>query len=110
MTPERFLHKSEQATADLGDLVDHYLRNAGPATALRFIDQAERAFAQLLAMPKVGALLGLDELPYEDIRRWHVDGFPHLISLYREVADGVEIIRVLHTSRDIPALFRETGA
>ena len=57
-------------------------------------------------MPKMGAPLGLDELPYEDIRRWHIDGFKSLIVLYRELADGIEVIRVLHSSRDIPALLK----
>jgi toxin ParE1/3/4 len=68
---------------------------------------AERAFNELLLRPGLGALLGMDELPYEDIRRWQIQGFSQLIILYREMADGVEIVRVLNASRDIPALLRE---
>jgi toxin ParE1/3/4 len=75
---------------------------------LRFVDNAERAFEQLVSMPKIGALLGLDELPYEDIRQWHIDGFDRLIVLYRETQDGIEVIRVLHTSRNIAELLRNT--
>lgn len=110
MAPERILHKTGLATDDLTELVDHFLETAGSAVALRFVDSAERAFDQLAAMPGLGALLGLDELPYEDIRRWHIDGFGSLMILYREVADGVEIVRVLHTARDIPALLRDAPA
>jgi toxin ParE1/3/4 len=87
-------------------LADYYRNEAGYAVASRFVDNAERAFNQLLAMPGIGALLGLDELPYEDIRRWHIDGFAQLIILYRETADGIEIVRVLNASRDIAALMR----
>jgi toxin ParE1/3/4 len=108
MMPDRVIHKTGLATTDLNELVDYYLKQAGDTVALRLIDHAERAFDQLLAMPGIGALLGLDELPYEDIRRWHIDGFGQLIILYREVADGIEVIRVLHTSRDIPAVIRGT--
>lgn len=106
MTPERIVHKTGLATSDIDQLVDYYIKEAGHAVALRFIDSAEHAFDQLRAMPRIGALLGLDELPYEDVRRWHIDGFGNLIILYREVADGVEVIRVLHTARDIRALLR----
>lgn len=106
MTPERVIHKTGLATADLTELADHFLAHAGPAVALRFLDNAERAFDQLVAMPRMGALLGLDELPYEDIRRWHITGFDRLMILYREVADGVEVIRVLHSARDVPAVLR----
>lgn len=108
MAAERVVHQTGQADADVANQVEYLLHHAGPATALRFIDNAERAFEQLRAMPGLGALVGLDELPYEDVRRWHVDGFDRVLVLYRVVADGVEVIRVLHTSRDIAALLRET--
>lgn len=110
MTADRVIHKTGLATADITELADYFLAKAGVAVALRFVDHAERAFDRLLANPGIGALVGLDELPYEDIRRWHIDGFGSLMILYREVADGVEIVRVLHTARDIPALLRDAPA
>ncbi len=110
MTAERVIHKAGFATADINELADYYRKEAGYAVALRFIDNAERAFDQLLTMPSIGALLGLDELPYEDIRRWQIDGFRNLIILYRETADGIEIVRVLHTSRDITVLLKNEPA
>jgi toxin ParE1/3/4 len=106
--PNRLIHKTGLATADINQLADYYLHEAGLEIALRFVDNAERAFQQLVDMPKIGALLGLDELPYEDIRRWHIDGFDRLIILYRETADGIELVRVLHASRDIIALLCNT--
>jgi toxin ParE1/3/4 len=107
MKPNRVIHKTGLATADINELADYYYENAGLTIALRFIDNAERAFNELLVRPGLGALLGLDELPYEDIRRWQIHGFGQLIVLYREMADGIEIVRVLNTARDIPALLRE---
>jgi toxin ParE1/3/4 len=104
MPTERAVHKNELATADIEEQVEYLRREAGAAVALRFIDNAERAFGQILALPGLGPLLGLDELPYEDIRRWHIDGFPRRMILYRPVSDGIEVVRVLHTSRDIPKL------
>lgn len=108
MTAERVVHKTGLATADIEELVDYFRREAGPAVALRFIDNAERAFDQVLSLPGIGVLLGLDELPYEDIRRWHIDGFERLLILYRPVGDGIEVVRVLHTARDLPAMLQAT--
>ena len=101
------IHKSSLATSDINDLADYYRQHAGLDLALRFVDNAERAFDQIASMPRIGALLGLDELPYEDIRRWQIDGFRRLVILYRETADGIEVIRVLHGSRDLADLVRE---
>lgn len=106
MLADRIIHQTGLAATDLEELADHFLRHAGHAVALRFIDRAERAFNQLVATPGIGAPLGLDELPYEDIRRWHIGGFDRLMILYRPTADGIEVIRVLHTARDLPAVLR----
>jgi len=106
MAPDRIAHRSQLAVDDLEELVSYYLKEAQPTDALRLMDNAERAFDQIIVLPKIGALLDLDELPYEDIRRWHIQGFKHLIIFYREVAGGIEIIRVLHSARDIPALLK----
>lgn len=107
MKSERVIHKTGLASTDIEELADYYFEKAGLAVAIRFIDNAEIAFEELLVRPGLGAILGLDELPYEDIRRWQIEGFGQLIILYREMADGIEIVRVLNTARDIPALMRE---
>jgi toxin ParE1/3/4 len=109
MSAERIIHKTGLATDDIREQADYYRQRAGLPVALRFVDNAERAFEQLAAMPKIGPLLGLDELPYEDIRRWHIDGFDRLIILYRETQDGIEVIRVLHTSRNIIEILRDSA-
>ena len=107
MPAERVIHKTGLATDDIRQQVDYFLQKAGIPVAMRFIDNAERAFEQIAAMPKIGPLLGLDELPYEDTRRWHIEGFDRLIILYRETQDGIEVIRVLHSSRNIVELLRD---
>jgi plasmid stabilization system protein ParE len=36
-----------------------------------------------------------------------VQGFPRYLIFYRSAEEGVEIVRVLHSSRDIGSLFEE---
>ncbi|WP_020472301.1 type II toxin-antitoxin system RelE/ParE family toxin [Zavarzinella formosa] len=109
MTADRVVHMTGLAAEDVEGMTAYLRAAAGPALALRFVENAERAFGQILDLPGIGVLLGLDELPYEDVRRWHVDGFERLLILYRPVADGVEVIRVLHAARDMPAVLRASG-
>jgi toxin ParE1/3/4 len=87
--PER-IDKTVQATQDIADLAAYYLREAGIAVALRFVDNAEQAFAHLAPMPRMGALLQFKHPPYAGIRRWHIEGFPKLL---------------IHTARDITTIF-----
>lgn len=94
---------SRAALSDLGDARDHLLETAGPLVALRFLDSIEAAGEFLAEFPKSGA-------PWEfvgrGIRRWNVAGFPYGL-FYRNEADRVLILRILHSSRDIPATLRD---
>jgi toxin ParE1/3/4 len=105
----KLIDKTTLATQDIRGLAAYYLAEAGMSVARRFIDHAELAFSNLAQMPRMGALLGFQSPPYADIRRWHIQGFPRLIILYRAIPDGIEVVRVLDTGRDLNALFDGTG-
>ncbi len=102
------IHKTALATVDIETLAHYLLAEAGSDVALRFVDSAERAFDQLVAMPEIGVRLGCQQASHSDIRRWHVDSFPRLVILYRIIPSGIEIVRVLHGARDIDAIFRDS--
>lgn len=102
------IEKTDQVTPDIEQLVAYYLEEAGISVSRRFIDHAQSAFEHLAQMPRMGALLGLQH-PYADIRRWHIEGFPRLLILYRALPDGIEVIRVIDAGRDLRALFDDTG-
>jgi toxin ParE1/3/4 len=104
------IDKTVQATQDITDLAAYYLREAGIAVAIRFVDNAELAFQRLVQMPKIGALLEFAQPAFAGIRRWHVHGFPKLLILYRERDGGIQIIRLLSAARDIDAIFAGSDA
>jgi toxin ParE1/3/4 len=103
--PEERIEKTVLATQDIEQLAAYYQVEAGIAVALRFVNNAEHAFVQLAQMPRMGAFLGFLRAPHAGIRRWHIKGFPRLLILYRDMPDGIEVIRVLDAGRDINALF-----
>jgi hypothetical protein len=45
----------------------------------------------------------------ENLRVFRVNGFEKIIILYLPLLDGVEILRVIHGSRNIQALLRRQG-
>jgi toxin ParE1/3/4 len=82
-----------------------YLAQRNPDAARRFLIGCRAAFELLAERPGIGRNYGLTDPALADVRRWIVPGFRRHLIIYRPVPDGVEIIRVLHGSRDIPAVF-----
>lgn len=98
--------RSSLAIKDIGDLAEYYRVEAGLTVAHQFVNNTEMAVKALASYPQMGATLGLSGSE-RDIRRWHIEGFPRLLILYRPTEDGITIIRVLDAGRDIADLFPE---
>lgn len=103
MLPAQFRSK---ATNDVDDAVSYYVAEAEAGVATRFVDELERAIRQLEMHPELGSLRFAFELDLPGVRSFRVDGFPHLIfSLIR--TDHLDVLRVLHAGRDVPATLQE---
>jgi toxin ParE1/3/4 len=74
--------------------------------ALRFLDAAEKTFTKLTQMPTIGRMFQSDRLATV-VRTRLVKGFDKYVILYRQIPEGIEVIRVLHTSRQWKKLFEE---
>lgn len=89
------------AERDVDDAVAYYRDEAGPQTALDFIDSLEAAIEHLCAYPFSGSLRFAFELEIPDLRSWTLQRFPYLV-FYVPDDDRIDIWRVLHARRDIP--------
>jgi toxin ParE1/3/4 len=92
----------ERARRDIDEAVDHYLAEAGERVALGFIDALERAFRHIARHPATGSPRYGHELDLPGLRSWPLKRYPYLI-FYVERDDHVDVWRVLHGQRDIPA-------
>ncbi len=83
------------------DLIEIWLRIAldSPFHADRFLDILDEKMRLLASSPRMARLR--PELS-EGLRGFPVDDY---LVFYREADDGIEIVRVLHASRDIASLF-----
>ena len=90
------------ATTDLEVANDYYRQEAGDQIALEFIDAVERGIKQISRSPHVGSLHFAYELGIPELRAWPLQGFPYIV-FYVVADDEIDVWRILHTRRDLPA-------
>ncbi|MEO8927055.1 MAG: type II toxin-antitoxin system RelE/ParE family toxin [Caulobacteraceae bacterium] len=98
----------DEARRDVEDAADYYAREAGERIALGFVDALERAYRAIASHPATGSPRYAHELNLPGLRSQAVRRFPYLI-FYVERGNHIDIWRVLHAARDIPAWLREPG-
>lgn len=96
----------EQASRDVDEAVAYYLSEAGETVALGFIDALEQAYGHIGRHPATGSPRYAHELNLPGLRAWKLTRYPHLV-FYVEHSEHIDVWRVLHGQRDIPAWMQE---
>ncbi len=79
--------------------------SVSPRVADKLLEDFEKAFSDLAAMPGMGWLR--QDLTGPAFRWWRIHRY---LILYDPVAKPLRIIRVIHGARDLPAIFtKDTG-
>ena len=90
------------AADDIDTTVAYLLSEAGTTVADKFINAIEAALANVGRHPQGGTLRLSYELDIPHLRAWPLTRFPYLV-FYVERDSEIDVWRVLHTRRDIPA-------
>jgi toxin ParE1/3/4 len=69
--------------------------------ALDFLTMAEETFLQLAKFPRIGKSRPVKSRVFPNVRQFPIKGFDKHLIFYRPIDDGIEVIRVLHSARDI---------
>ena len=96
----------ELANRDVEEVIDHYLVEASANVALGFVDELERAYAHIARHPASGSPRYAHQLGLADLRFWPLGRYPYLV-FYVERDEQIDVWRVLHEQRDIPAWMNE---
>ena len=92
---------SALAERDVDEAVAYYLTEASFDVAERFVDAYDEALWHISRFPGTGSRrYTTSEVDFE-LRFWTLNKFPYAV-FYRERADDVEIIRLLHQASNIP--------
>lgn len=89
------------------DQIAAYLQQDSPQSALRFLSSAEETIRFLADQPRIGHVWNPLHPRLKDVRSFPVKGFPKWIVFYRPLEGGIEVIRILHGARDLPAVLEE---
>ena len=95
----------EQAQQDVEDALAYCMAEDAEAAALGFIDALEQAYVHIGRHPGTGSPRYAHELNLPGLRSWSLTNYPHLV-FYIERSDHIDVWRVLHGQRDIPAWLR----
>jgi toxin ParE1/3/4 len=93
--------------ADL-DVIDSfsYLAGRDPALARKFLDAVEAALAKVQSSPDSGHRYLRSGREDEGWRYLRIPGFKKYLVFYRLTDIEIEVVRVVHASRDLEAIFR----
>ncbi len=92
----------ELANRDVDEAIAHCLSEGAQQGALGFIDALEQAYVHIGRHPATGSSRYAHELNLPGLRCWLLTRYPHLVC-YVERSDHIDVWRVLHGQRDIPA-------
>lgn len=101
------INRSDTAIQDLDDLAK-FIQRESPQAAIRFLSAAEATFQCLAAMPELGQRQSFGKKELADVRVWQVREFENYLIFYKPSERGIDVLRVLHASRDAPSVFDET--
>lgn len=97
-----------RAERDIADATDNYRGEGGTALAEQWAQSLGAALRHVGAHSASGSPRYADVLAMPGLRFWRVRRFPYLI-FYVDRASQVDVWRVLHAHRDIPAWLRDRG-
>jgi toxin ParE1/3/4 len=93
----------EKVWSDLEEL-GAFIAKDNPSAAAEVVHQLRSSFELLSRMPELGREVRNIKTS-EKLRMWLSPAFRNYLIFYRELPDGVEIVRVLHGARDIQRIF-----
>ena len=102
----RLVIPRQATTRDIESAVDYYVGEGAEGAAVAFVDAVEQAFRHISRFLNAGSPRFAHELDLPGLRHWQLNGFPYLV-FYQDLEHHVDVWRVLHEERDVPAWIRE---
>lgn len=94
-----------QAVRDVDAAIAHYLAENADHAALGFIDALEEAYSHIARYPATGSPRYAHALNIPGLRFWPLTRYPYLV-FFMVHDEQIDVWRVLHAQRDIPAWLR----
>jgi len=97
-----------RADAEIDALAD-YIAQDNPPAALRFLDAVQKTFDLIGEQPGIGSRRYAHLPLLGEVRVWPVADFEKHLVFYIERPGYIDVLRILHGARDIPAALGESS-
>ena len=97
----QYVQETGRCELDLLEIAT-FIATGSPAAARRFLDAVEAAENQLLNNPFLGTAYPSDRPELRPLRVWTMPSFRRYLIFYRAMDWGIEVVRIMHGSRDWP--------
>ena len=91
----------ETAEAEI-DQIAQFLAQSSLSVALGFYDAVDETTRMLAWMPRLGKRRIARDPALAELRSWSVKGFSDYLIFYLPRKRGIEVLHVVHGSRDLP--------
>lgn len=98
-----------KADRDIEDYAVHLAEVAGDEIGHRFLAATEKTFILLSNNPGLEWRPRLHSEQLRGLRIFSISGFEKILVFYRPADEGIEILRVVHGSRNLLQFFRREG-
>lgn|SRR2546421_13066224 len=98
-----------KADRDIDDQALYLSHEVSAELGHRFLLAAHETFTLLATQPEIGWPAKFRHPDLRSVRIFRVSGFAKMLVLYRPGKDKIEILRVIHGSRNIQALLHREG-
>lgn len=95
-----------KADQDLDEQAYYFATKAGVDTGHRFLLAAHETFALISTQPQMGWRVRVRHPRIGSLRAFRISNFERLLVLYLPLSSAIEIVRIVHGSRDIEAFLR----
>jgi toxin ParE1/3/4 len=82
-----------------------YIAQDSVDAALRFLDAAQTAFGRLRSFPEIGRSREFLHPDLRNVRSWPIPKFEKHVIFYRLAGEVVDVLRVIHSARDLESIF-----
>lgn len=100
----KLIRLHEDAFQDM-DEISARIGQDSPRASVRFLEAAQETFDRIAEMPGIGALRNYGNPALTGLRVSLIPGFLNYGIYYLTTAETVEILRVIHGSRNLDAIF-----
>ena len=104
MTGPRRVHFRETARQDSAPRPVFFVREASVRVAVEFLTAVENAVIRLQGHPVIGRTRHFRSEKLHGLRSWPVPGFQRILIFYLPIPGGIDVVRVIHASRDLPVV------